>query len=132
MRKIFFISGLFFHIGYGDAHYWYNEDQKEQVYKVAYDNRYHKYIYSPTPLKTRQLILSGNIIVQFDKSPDKETLREFEDRHQVKLAKKINISKGFYLFECKNKEQSLDIANEIYENESNIKASYPDWMQRYR
>jgi len=132
LRKIFFIIGLFFHIGYSDILYWHNGDQKERIYKVSTDDNEHTYIYSPTPFKTRQLILSGNIIIQFNKAPSKETIKEFEDKYRIKLIKKIKISKGFYLFGCISKEQSLNIANEIYENEPNIKASYPDWIQKYR
>ena len=99
---------------------------------MSTDDNEHTCIYSPTPFKTRQLILSGNIIIQFNKAPSKETLKEFEDKYRIKLIKKIKILKGFYLFGCINKEQSLNIANEIYENEPNIKASYPDWIQKYR
>ncbi len=73
------------------------------------------------------MVLTNNIIVTFNQKITTDKLSALLDKYNLKLVKKMNIGNGFYILKCLD-NNSLEIANVIYENEDNIKSSYPDWM----
>ncbi len=88
--------------------YWYNGDRKETV--------------SPN------MNLTGEIIVTFNEKIDDETLHNFELKYNIKKIKTFDFSENSYLFRSQSPEESLKIANKIYES-GEAKYSYPNWQK---
>jgi hypothetical protein len=113
---------------FADNLYWYSDKQKIQLYNLGYDGQYNSFIYSNSKnIKSKKMVLTNNIIVAFRKKIDANKLSILLNRYNLKLVKIMNIGNGFYILECLD-NNSLEIANMIYENEDNIKSSYPDWI----
>lgn len=118
-----YISSLF-----ANNLYWFSDTQKIQLYNLGYDGEFNSFIYSNSKnIKAKKMILTNNIIVAFNQKITTDTLSTLLDKYNLELIKKMNIGDGFYILECLN-NNSLEVANVIYENEDNIKSSYPDWM----
>ncbi len=108
--------------------YWYSDNNKVKIYNTGYSNIHNSTIYSSSQnIKAKQMILTNNIILAFNKSIIDNNLNNILNKYNLKLIKRMNIGSGFYILECLD-NNSLEIANIIYENEDNIKSSYPDWM----
>lgn len=113
---------------FADNLYWYNDKQKTQLYSIGYSEQYNSIIYSNSKnTKSKKMVLTNNIIVTFNQKITTDKLSALLDKYNLKLVKKMNIGNGFYILKCLD-NNSLEIANVIYENEDNIKSSYPDWM----
>ncbi|MCB4780439.1 MAG: hypothetical protein LGB62_04425 [Sulfurovum sp.] len=108
--------------------YWYNDNQKIQIYNLGYDEKYHAFFYSNSKKrKAKKMVLTNNIILAFKKKVGTDTLNMILDKYHLQLIQTMAIGNGFYVLRCLD-NNPLDVANQIYENENSIKSSYPDWM----
>ncbi|MCB4753894.1 MAG: hypothetical protein LGB01_06745 [Sulfurovum sp.] len=108
--------------------YWYNDNQKIQIYNLGYDEKYHAFFYSNSKKrKAKKMVLTNNIILAFKKKVGTDTLNMILDKYHLQLIQAMAIGNGFYVLRCLD-NNPLGVANQIYENENNIKSSYPDWM----
>lgn len=108
--------------------YWYNDNKKVKIYNIGYSNTYNSTMYSNSQnIKAKKMILTNNIILAFKKYSTEKDVNKIINNYHLKLIKKMNIGNGFYILECLD-NNSLEVANQIYEYEDNIKSSYPDWM----
>jgi len=112
----------------GNDLYWYSDNQKIKLYSFGYDSMYKSEVYSNSKNhKSKKMILTNNIIVSFLDTIDLDYFNMIIDKYNLKLVKKMDIGSGFYIFRCLD-NNSIQVSNTIYEKESNIKSSYPDWM----
>lgn len=108
--------------------YWYSDNNKVKIYNIGYSDIHNSATYSSSQnVKDKQMILTNRVIITFNKSMRYSNFNSILNKYNLKLIKKMNIGNGFYILECLD-NNSLEIANIIYENEDNIKSSYPDWM----
>lgn len=113
--------------------FWYDEAKKIHLWQHGYSDEYQSSIYSesPNPNATKQ-VLTGKIIVVFVDPINENELQNFMAEHGLTLVEKLEVGISTYVFEVMGEhDNSLQIANTLFK-ESNVKASYPDWMYLIR
>lgn len=133
MEKLFLIALMIstpcVSAGGSQAFYWHDGNRKINLFKQAYNNEHLSFIYTESPEgKSTQQVLTGRIILSFH-SEDKDKLQDILHRYNLVVIKKLPIGNATYLLKLNysNYDDSLSIANQIYEQEE-VKSSYPDWQ----
>jgi hypothetical protein len=77
-----------------------------------------------------RMAMTGEIIIHFRTSQTEEELKNFEDRFGVKMVRSFGFSPNTYLFDAREVDDCLGVANEIFSS-GTVKYAYPSWLRTY-